>query len=121
MNTHVIDITEDGTVSAMHNDKFNIGFLGPQKITRASDIRFHEDTQDWQIWLFVGELTHNDDGYIHSLVSGFPTYESARKFEVKWLNEARLQSLAINSEDAWVLGCNMKKEDYPIKEDEGWK
>lgn len=83
---HVIDVTPDGLVQSLHNDSFNLGFLGDQKIERASDIRFDEATQTWGIWLKEG------DGFIEpgAYLSGFDSYDYARRFEVLYLNYCRL-------------------------------
>jgi hypothetical protein len=81
----VIDFTADGGAEAMHRDGFDLGFLGKQKIERASDIRFDEDKQSWAIWL------NTPNGYIlPDNASGFATYETARKTEVCWLEYCRL-------------------------------
>lgn len=84
--SHVISFNPDGTVVAMHNDKFPLSFLGNQKIERASDIRWDETTQSWGIWYSL-------DGEFHAPTpanEGFATYESARAFEVETVNAALL-------------------------------
>jgi hypothetical protein len=81
-----IDFAEDGTVEAMNRDEFNIGFLGKQSIQRASEIKFNEATQSWNIclpddddrcWVAIPEAT------------GFASYNVARDVEVFWLETAR--------------------------------
>lgn len=90
---HVIDFTPQGTVQAMHNDKFDLSFLGSQSITRASEIQFDAATQRWAIWLpkpwphVGGEYFVVPDG------KGFHTYDGARQIEVKWLNACRLEGV----------------------------
>lgn len=80
---HVIVISPVGAVKAMHNDKFPLGFLGPQSIDRASDIRWDEQHQSWGIWFNVdGEFIAPTAVY-----AGFLTYEDARNFEVDVMND----------------------------------
>jgi hypothetical protein len=81
MNEIVIDVTDQG-VEAMHFDRFNLGFLGKMHITRASEIFFNDDTQDWEI-----KLPGQDTPFKSAV--GFKTYEDARDFEVEWLQECR--------------------------------
>ena len=80
----VIDINQVGGAQGMHFDKFSLGFLGRQKITRASEILFNEDTQLWDIWIPGGH---------ESCVTGFSGYDEARSFEVQWLQECRKQGV----------------------------
>ena len=47
MKSHVIDFTPEGMAQAMHNDKFDLSFLGRQSIERATEIVFDEDYQQW--------------------------------------------------------------------------
>lgn len=85
----VIDFSASGEVSAMHRDEFPLGFLGRQTIARASEIMFDESTQLWDIWLIEGDP-------VPRLAAGardFPTYDTARKAEVAWLEAARLNDV----------------------------
>lgn len=69
----------------MHNDHFSLGFLGDQRIERASDIRFNNATQDWDIWF------HVDGKFVQPQLtshSRFATYEAARNHEVQVMNES---------------------------------
>lgn len=81
----VIDCKSDGTVESMYCDKFQLGFLGKQSISRASEIAFNTETQLWDIHVLSeqGEATHE-------LASHFRSYEEARDIEVAWFNAARL-------------------------------
>lgn len=85
----VIDFRTNGEVEAMHRDTFNLAFLGKQSIKRASDIRYDEATQDWAIFVAVGEEFQEVPE-----ARGFETYEEARKMEVRWFEYCRLHSLA---------------------------
>lgn len=82
----VIACKPDGSVEAMYCDNFQLSFLGKQKITRASEIQFNEDTQLWDIHVVTGE------GLVtHETASGFRNYEEARCVEVRWFNSARAE------------------------------
>lgn len=82
---HVIVIGASGVVKAMHNDKFPLGFLGHQTIERASDIRFDTPSQTWGIWFNVGGEFVPPAMSTHQ---GFDSYESARDYEVRVMNES---------------------------------
>ena len=82
---HVIIIGTTGAVKSMHNDRFNLGFLGQQFIDRASDIRFNEVTQSWGIWFKVRGDFHPPALPSHY---GFDSYETARQVEVRIMNES---------------------------------
>lgn len=89
MVEHVISISPSGVVKAMHSDKFPLGFLGAQKIERASDIRWAEHEQSWGIWFRIETdtlFTSPPEVY-----GGFNSYEEARAFEVAVMNEAMKQ------------------------------
>lgn len=99
---HVIDFRPDGSVQAMHNDRFDLAFLGRQKVERATEIKFNESTQRWGIWV------HRDDHHINFATmspfnppvenaDGFLSYEKARQVEVSWLNACRLEGCAPES------------------------
>ena len=82
----VVSVSPEGEVRSAHNDRFSLGFLGRQRIERASDIRWDEDSQTWGIWWY-----HNTDDFAGFVTpaepySYFKTYEDAREFEVEMLN-----------------------------------
>ena len=74
----VIDFRPDGEVNAMHRDSFDLGFLGPQEIMRASDIRFDGNRQLWDIYVAFDI----DDYHYVEEATGFKTYEDARRAEL---------------------------------------
>lgn len=81
-----ISCKPDGSVEAMYCDNFQLGFLGKQRITRASEILFNEDTQLWDIHVVT------EEGLVtHEMASGFRSYEEARCVEVRWFNSARAE------------------------------
>lgn len=88
---HVINFGNDGAVVAMHNDSFDLGFLGAQSIKRASEILWDEEAQKWSIHFA------DRDGTIDSLTNkeykGFAEYRVAREFEVAVMNHAYLMGL----------------------------
>lgn len=97
---HVINISPSGEVRAVHSDKFSLGFLGPQNIVRASDIRWDEESQSWGIWFNVGgEFVPPLPAY-----AGFSTYETVRKLEVRVMETAMLygKSPVDPSIEAWA-------------------
>ena len=89
----VIDFSPDGQVQAMHRDGFDLGFLGERSITRASDIKFNETTQSWDIWL----MAKGRNEWLSSNAQGFAGYDIARKVEVRWLDESRLEGVPPSS------------------------
>lgn len=89
---YVIDFKSNGTAEAMNSDSFSLSFLGRQKIERASDIRFNEELQAWQIWINTG------NEYVNSEFT-FSSYNDAGEFEVKWLNQSRLDGVQPMSHD----------------------
>ena len=86
---HVIDVTPAGVVTAMHNDAIDLSVVGPQRIERASEIKWDEKAQKWDVLLNVdGEFVLTCPVW-----SGFDSYEEARTFEVNTLNAARLYNI----------------------------
>jgi hypothetical protein len=104
MNEIVIDIAPNGRVHGMHRDVFDLSFLGPQRISRASDIQFDFSKQEWRIWLPAG----NEIGFTRAeSVPGFPTYCGARDFEVLWLNECLKAGFTPLSAEGQFLGQSL--------------
>lgn len=100
MGELVIDFKNDGEVSALHMDGFDLGFLGDKKVFRQSDITFCPDTQKWNLVYLV----NGDQPFMHTVLCGFPAYDIARKFEVNWLNDCRLQGInPISAEGVEVM------------------
>lgn len=88
----IIDFAPDGRVTSLHQDAFDLGFLGAQKIERATDIRFDTTRQEWDIYV-LAEAGH-PEGYHWTIPSlrGFAKYDTAREFEVEWINACMLVS-----------------------------
>jgi len=84
----VITFGEDGSAESLHVDQFDLGFLGKKEITRATDIRFEGDTQDWTIYLL--DAKGENPTLAWKGCKGLPSYEVARTVEVAWLNLCRL-------------------------------
>ena len=94
MEELVISFEKNGSVNAMHSDKFNLGFLGKKKVVRASDIKHDPETDTWGIHLNDGTGSFT---LTNPVLQGFSEYEAARKFEVKWLNMCRLAGVDATS------------------------
>lgn len=92
MNMMVVSFAASGAVSAMHRDSFPLGFLGSQRIERASEIIFDEVTQKWDLHVRVG-----DEFVPVQEAKGFDGYEGARGMEVRWFEMARLHGVAPTS------------------------
>lgn len=99
MTGHVISFKPTGEVAALHNDAFSLSFLGPQRITRATDIRFSEANQSWSLWLPKPWPHVGGEYYEVPGGAGLSSYETARKVEVEWLNACRLVQRDPGSED----------------------
>lgn len=84
----VISFGEDGSAESLHIDKFDLGFLGKKQITRATDIRFEDETQDWSIYLL--DAKGENPTLSHKECKGLSSYEVARAVEVAWLNLCRV-------------------------------
>jgi hypothetical protein len=110
VKSHVIDFFPTGEVEAMHNDKFDLSFLGPQRIYRATEIKFNEGTQKWAI---CEPMTTLDDWGAFAAypgADGFATYEGARMVEVEWLNEARLMGVQFDSQWGTAILYSIRDE-----------
>lgn len=86
--TKTFKIGADGTVTGLHYDDFDLGFLGKKQIGRASEIQFEEDTQHF----YVDLPQLSGDGRPNFLM-GFEGYDGARAFEVMILETAALSQI----------------------------
>lgn len=84
----VIDFFADGQAQAMHRDSFDLGFLGTKKVERASDIRFDDSSQLWDIHV----TPTNRCSVLVASARGFDAYDAARRVEVTWFDACRIQS-----------------------------
>lgn len=84
----VINFDATGRVEGMHRDEFSLDFLGHQRITRASEIKFNEATQLWDIYFPFANGWHTI-----APACGFSGYNVARDFEVALLNACRLEGI----------------------------
>lgn len=110
---HVINFSTEGVVRSMHNDRFSLGFLGDQAITRASDIRWSVEDQSWGIWFAVKKEGHEPEFiYPYRTYRGFDSYDAAREFEVQVMNEAMLRRLPPTNLDIlqWAVSARGQKE-----------
>ena len=67
----VIDCKNDGTVSGMHFDEFDLGFLGKKTVRRASEIIHNPETDLWDI-LLPTQITPPSSGRRFSLMELAP-------------------------------------------------
>lgn len=88
----VIDFAPSGAVEAMHRENvLGLGFLGPQRIIRATDIRFDTESQTWGIW--PRKPGSESEEFLPppcQAAAGFFSYETAREVEIRWLEYCRL-------------------------------
>lgn len=88
----IIDFTADGQAQAMHRDEMDLNFLGHKSVERATEIKFNEATQKWDIQLPLhGEWITVPHGH------GFASYDGARKTEIAWLDMCRLEGVSPRS------------------------
>jgi hypothetical protein len=93
----VLNFTPDGAVDAMHMDRFDLSFLGKKHVQRATEIKFDDESQLWGLHL---PLKGSEGYYPVTNGQGFDSYETARDFEVAWLNICRYR----NEEPGGVWG-----------------
>lgn len=98
----VIDIESTGKVESMHFDEFDLGFLGLKSISRASEILFNADTQDW--FIILPDLTMPEC----DCLKGFDSYEVAREFEVEWLQRCRKSQVDPLSVDGLLIASTIR-------------
>jgi hypothetical protein len=101
----VVSFSPQGEVNALHRDQFSLGFLGAQKIERASEIKFNEQSQRWDIYLPDG-----DRWVTIPSATGFHEYNQAREFEVEWLETCALESVAPLSSQGVDIACRINLE-----------
>lgn len=91
VNYMVIDFDPQGGAESMHREELlDLSFLGKQSITRASDLRFNETTQKWDIWVCV----ENDFKTPPPAACGFSSYSECRDVEVRWFEVCRRAGVA---------------------------
>lgn len=90
----VIEFDADGQATAMHRDNFPLSILGKMQVKRASDIRFNELSQLWDIWL----MRDNGQEWLCSDAQGLVAYDVARSVEVAWLDNCMKRGLDPKSE-----------------------
>ena len=100
--TLVIDFDPSGSVEAMHFDSFPLKFLGRQEINRASELKYDSDTDTWFI------CVANREGLFNAPVpeaTGFASYDHARRVEVAWFNQCRLDGVEPESTRGRAILC----------------
>lgn len=87
----VIEINAAGVVTALHNDDFPLDFLGPMEVHRQTDIRYCNAV--WNIHYITNPTAKKPAYWTNRCVQGFPSYNTARNFEVRWLSQCRLEGV----------------------------
>ena len=105
----VIDFNPDGTVEMMQDDKIGLGFLGRQEVRRATEIKWNNTSQDWEIEL----LLYTSDGVpaggqVVPQAKGFASYSLARAVEVKWLTMARAANVSPTTAEGLLYLMNAR-------------
>lgn len=102
----VIDCNSNGTVEGLHFDAFDLGFLGRKHVERASEIFHNAETDLWDILL-------PSQGRAYPEVQGFSGYDTARRFEVLWLQDCRKLSIdPIADEDMARVRARLLRADF---------
>ncbi len=111
----VLNFTPDGAVDAMHMDRFDLSFLGKKHVQRATEIKFDDESQLWGLHL---PRAHSEGYFPVTTGQGFDSYETARDFEVAWLNVCRYTGAAPEGVWAsWALQA-MREVGRPVPVDE---
>jgi hypothetical protein len=100
---YVFDVSGEGSVSGLHFDSFDLGFLGKKEISRASEILFNVETQLWDVAV-PGQKA------ACPAARSFASYEKARAFEVDWLQECRKFGFAPQSLVGEKLASVVRRE-----------
>lgn len=104
---HVIDFNAAGTVSAQYREGGrSIGFLGKQKITRASEVLHDFESQTF----YVVIEEDNEDKIIPPCAKGFLTYEEGREFEAAWLDECRIAGASPLTFQGQIIGEDIRRQ-----------
>lgn len=103
MRELVIEFQPTGKVLSMHQDEFDLGFLGNKRIRRQTEIVFRESNQKWGIKYLIDGDT--DCPVIAPALEEFDGYEEARNFEVRWVNQCRLYGIS----PASIIGLEYAK------------
>lgn len=104
----VVSFEPTGEVHAMHRDDFDLGFLGKQEVARASEIKFHEESQKWDICMPPGAGVPVEQWQTFPALQGFAGYNEARKFEVKWLEHVALKGVPALSDAGRELARDLR-------------
>lgn len=98
----VFDVNDIGGVTGFYDDTVNIGFLGSQEVSRASEIMFNAETQSFDV------ILAGMDKPVAVDCKNFPTYELGRRFEVAWLNGCKLAGVEPNSDQGVAIAASAR-------------
>lgn len=62
-----ITFNSDGTAICLYGEAIDLRTLGTLTVGRASDVRFNEDSQEWEVWDARGEKRFSDASRTHCL------------------------------------------------------
>jgi len=98
----VINFRPDGTVMALHMDKFSLSFLGDMELGRASTIEHDEVDQSFFVL---------PTGQQHPIEAAtqFAGYDHARSFEIDWLQECMLEGCTPHSESGRSIALAIRE------------
>ena len=103
--TATFHVSPDGTISGLHYDDLDLGFLGPKRIGRASEILFDDEAQTFYV-----ELPQLSGGHVlPGFLQGFSGYDVARAFEVMLLETCAISQMNPSYEGAlYKLGTQTR-------------
>jgi hypothetical protein len=102
----LVDISGAGAMHGLHFEEFSLTSFGNAQIKRATDIKWNERSQRWDIHL----LDHNENVVPHhpEHLAGFCSYEDARAHEVRYLQGCRLKGFSTVSAAGDELGNTLR-------------
>lgn len=98
----LLDINGAGALHGLHFEEFSLTSFGPAAIKRATDIKWNERSQRWDINLL--DRDENVVPHHPEHLAGFCSYEDARAHEVRYLQGCRTRKIGTVSAAGDDLG-----------------